>query len=141
MPPGEPYPGLHALSPETGEVKWYAPATDACPEEAKPLCDPGLSAAATSAGDLVFAGGYDGILKAYDAGTGRELWQFNTHGKFQTVSGEIGQGGAIESDGPVVAGGHLLVNSGYQWGGRLPGNVLLVFASSSAGSDVPEGAE
>ena len=72
------------------------------------------------------AGGYDGILKAYDAGTGRELWQFNTLGKFQTVSGEIGQGGAIESDGPVVTGSHLLVNSGYQWGGRLPGNVLLV---------------
>ena len=141
VPDGEPYPGLHALSPETGEIKWYTPATDACPEEAKPLCDPGLSAAATSAGDLVFAGGYDGILKAYDAGTGRELWQFNTLGKFQTVSGEIGQGGAIESDGPVVTGGHLLVNSGYQWGGRLPGNVLLVFASSSAGSDAPEGAE
>lgn len=131
VPDGDAFPGLHALDPETGQVRWYSPVTDECAEDSKPLCDPGLSAAATSAGELVFAGGFDGLLKAYDADSGRVLWQFNSFAAFETVSGEPGQGGAIESDGPVIAGGHLLINSGYQFGARLPGNVLLVFAPQS----------
>ena len=39
-------------------------------------------------------------------------------------------GGSIESDGPVLYEGHVLVNSGYQFGARMPGNALMVFAIS-----------
>ena len=60
------------------------------------------------------------------------LWKYNSLGDFETVSGEVGKGGSIESDGPVLANGHLLVNSGYQFGSRMPGNVLLVFGLKGA---------
>jgi polyvinyl alcohol dehydrogenase (cytochrome) len=38
-----------------------------------------------------------------------------------------GRGGAIDGPGPVVAGGLLLVNSGYGSFGQMPGNLLLAF--------------
>ncbi len=47
---------------------------------------------------------------------------------FDTVSGAKGRGGSIESAGAIVADGAVIVNSGYLFGGRMPGNVLLVFA-------------
>ena len=34
---------------------------------------------------------------------------------------------SIESDGAVISGNNLLINSGYLYGGRLGGNVLLNF--------------
>jgi len=126
------FPGLHALDPLTGTVRWYTPALDECPENLKPACDPGLSAAATSSNELIFAGGFDGVLRAYDAVTGEVLWKYSSLAEFESVSGELGRGGSIESDGPVVANGHLLVNSGYSFGGRMPGNVLLVFGVKSS---------
>ena len=52
----------------------------------------------------------------------------NTRDRFVSVSGQIAQGGSIESDGPVIHQGHVLINSGYLFGGRMPGNALLVFA-------------
>ena len=36
-------------------------------------------------------------------------------------------GGTIEGIGPVVAGNNIFINSGYQYGGNMPGNVLLNF--------------
>ena len=86
---------------------------------------------------MIFAGGFDGLLRAYNAASGEVLWKYNSLGEFDTVSGELGRGGSIESDGPVVANGHLLVNSGYQFGSRMPGNVLLVFGLKS--TEVAEG--
>ena len=125
---GEAKPGLFALNPATGEVLWRAPAPDVCADGDRPACDPGFSAAVTAMPGVVFAGAFDGHLRAYAAADGRLLWDFATNRPFATVSGEVGQGGAIESDGPVVAEGHVLVNSGYLFGGRMPGNLLLVFA-------------
>jgi polyvinyl alcohol dehydrogenase (cytochrome) len=43
------------------------------------------------------------------------------------VGGLKGQGGSIESAGAIVADGAVFVNSGYLFGGRMPGNVLLKF--------------
>lgn len=125
---GEPRPGLFALDPATGKVLWHTPAPDACSPEDRPACDPGLSAAVTAIPGLVFAGAFDGHLRAYAANDGRILWDFDTNRPFQTVSGEQGQGGSIEADGPVIAEGHVLVNSGYLFGGRMPGNLLFAFA-------------
>ena len=65
---------------------------------------------------------YDGIT------TGNIDADINTHDRFVSVSGEIAQGGSIESGGPVIHQGHVLINSGYLFGGRMPGNALLVFA-------------
>jgi polyvinyl alcohol dehydrogenase (cytochrome) len=89
-----------------------------------------MSAAPTSTSELVFAGGFDGLLRAYDSNNGKVLWEFNTFDTFPAVNGDIARGGSIESDGPVLSNGHLLVNSGYLFGSRMPGNALLVFAPS-----------
>jgi len=45
------------------------------------------------------------------------------------VNGVRANGGALNGPGPVVAGGMVLVNSGYGRNGGLAGNVLLAFAS------------
>ena len=125
---GEQFPGIHALDPTSGERKWYTPSEEDCEGKPKPACDRGISAAATSTEELVFAGSFDGNLRAYDSATGEVLWSFDTFGEFVSVSGDIAKGGSIESDGPVLYKGHVLVNSGYQFGGRMPGNALMVFA-------------
>jgi polyvinyl alcohol dehydrogenase (cytochrome) len=128
---GERKPGLFALEPATGEIAWFTPAPDVCATEDRPACDPGLSAAVTAIPGAVFAGAFDGHLRAYHADTGEILWDFNTNQSFETVSGEVAHGGSIEADGPVVFDGHVLVNSGYLFGDRMAGNVLLAFAPSS----------
>jgi polyvinyl alcohol dehydrogenase (cytochrome) len=125
---GERKPGLFALDPASGETLWFTPAGDHCAQADKPACDPGLSAAVTAIPGVVFAGGFDGMLKAYDAGSGDVLWSFNTNDDFPAIAGGVARGGSIESDGPVVYDGHLLVNSGYLFGGRMAGNALLVFS-------------
>ena len=90
-----------------------------------------MSAAISDIPGAVFAGAFDGHLRAYDSQTGAILWDFNTAKEFETVSGDITKGGSIESDGPVVANGHVLINSGYLYGGRMGGNVLLAFTVDS----------
>ncbi len=126
-------PGLFALNPSDGEILWFAKAPEVCAQEHKPACDPGFSAAVTAIPGVVFAGAFDGHLRAYSAERGELLWDFNTHGEFKSVSGEMAQGGSIESDGPVVYRGRVLVNSGYLFGDRMAGNALLVFKAPPAG--------
>lgn len=88
-----------------------------------PGCDPGLSAAVTAIPGVIFAGAFDGHLRAYATNDGEFIWDHDTNRAFDSVSGDLAHGGSIESDGPIVAHGHVLVNSGYLFGGRMPGNV------------------
>ena len=53
--------------------------------------------------------------------------EYNTNIDFTEIAGIKAHGGSIESDGPVINGNNLLINSGYLYGGRLGGNVLLNF--------------
>jgi polyvinyl alcohol dehydrogenase (cytochrome) len=126
---GETKPGLFALSPQDGSIIWFAPAPDVCPADLKPACDRGYSPPPTAIPGAVFQPSFDGWLRAYAAADGKLLWQFNTVRDFTTVSGEVARGGSIESAGAIVADGRVVVNSGYLFGGRMPGNVLLVFAA------------
>ena len=122
-------PGIHALDPASGEVRWYTPSVADCEGKSPiPVCDQGMSAAITSTDQLVFAGSLDGNLNVYDSLSGEILWSFDTFGDFESVSGDTALGGSIESDGPVLYKGHVLVNSGYQFGARMPGNALMVFS-------------
>ena len=59
---GPGHPGIHALSLSTGEILWRKDLSDQC-EESRFLCWHGISAAVSSAEDLVFAGGLDCILR------------------------------------------------------------------------------
>ncbi|MGB2566520.1 MAG: PQQ-binding-like beta-propeller repeat protein [Porticoccaceae bacterium] len=125
---GDPYPGVHALDPDTGEFLWRNVLPYLCPKGIKFACFQGISAAVSSSPGLVFAGGMDGRLRAFDASSGDILWTYNTFTEFTTVNGVKGQGGSIEADGPVIANGQLFVTSGYDKWAEMPGNVLLVFS-------------
>jgi polyvinyl alcohol dehydrogenase (cytochrome) len=117
--------GLYALALETGEVVWHTP-HPGCGET--PGCSPAQSAAVTAIPDVVFSGGLDGHLRAYDAGDGRIVWDVDTKGSYETVNGMTARGGSIDGPGPVVVDGMLYVNSGYAVFGGVPGNVLLAFS-------------
>ncbi len=137
---GERRPGMIALNIPDGREVWRNDADMECAENAPPQCDPGLSAAATATDGVVFAGALDGYLRAYDASSGEIIWQYNTAREFDSISGVSGHGGSIESDGPVMVDGNVLINSGYLWGGRMPGNVLLKFGvkKSDSSNSKPE---
>jgi polyvinyl alcohol dehydrogenase (cytochrome) len=116
--------GLWALDLVTGRVVWHT----AHPPCVKPGCSPAQSAAVTAIGGVVFSGGLDGHLRAYSTKDGRIIWDVDTERSYTTVNGVPGTGGSLDGPGAVVVGGMLYVNSGYQYMGSAPGNVLLAFS-------------
>ncbi len=88
---------LRAFDPTTGEKVWEH-------KEEFPL----WAGVLATAGGLVFTGTSDGYIKAFNAGTGEELW------KFQTGSGIISCPVTFEMDGKQ----YLAFASGY--GGAVP---------------------
>ena len=75
----------------------------------------------------VFSGSYDGGIRAYSTTDGSVIWTYDTNRDFETKNGVGGRGGSISAGGPTVAGGLLLVPSGYGGFGGRAGNVLLAF--------------
>ena len=123
---------MNALDVASGRKLWFNAAPDVCRPEQKPGCDAGLSAPVTAMPAAVIAGALDGHLRAYDAATGKIIWDFDTARDFETVNGVKAHGGSIEAAGPVIIDGMMLVNSGYLFGGRMGGNVLLAFSPARA---------
>ncbi|MFL2839669.1 MAG: PQQ-binding-like beta-propeller repeat protein [Pseudohongiellaceae bacterium] len=124
---GPGHPGIHAFRPSTGEILWRKDLSNQC-EESRFLCWQGISAAVSSTDELVFAGGLDGILRAFDADNGDILWETTTLQDFGAPNGIEARGGAIEADGPIVVNGKVYVTSGYDKWNEAPGNVLLVYS-------------
>jgi polyvinyl alcohol dehydrogenase (cytochrome) len=96
-------------------------------------CANGFSAPPASAPGLVVAGTQDGHLRAFAAGDGKILWDFDTAGqKYATVNGVPNQpGGGIDGTGPVISGGNIYVMSGASLAagvGGIPVSVLLAFS-------------
>lgn len=119
-------PGLYALDIRTGEYLWKSPSENVC--NGRPSCYPGIGSALTTTPDLVFAGGNDGHLRVHDVQTGQVLWSFDTAQPFKTVSGATAQGGSMGgAAAATLYHGALLLNSGYGFSGKMPGNVLLMF--------------
>jgi polyvinyl alcohol dehydrogenase (cytochrome) len=116
--------GLTALRVSDGSVEWHA---EPPPCGGRANCSPAQLAAVTAIPGVVFSGSLDGHLRAYSARDGKVLWDYDTAREFQTVNGVKASGGAIDGPGPVVVNGMVLVNSGYQRFGGIPGNVLLAF--------------
>lgn len=117
--------GLSALKRETGEIVWKT-SHPGC--QGAPGCSPAQSAAVTAIPGVVFSGGIDGHLRAYDASSGRIVWDVDTKREYTTVNGVKANGGSLDGPGAVVVGGMLFVNSGYAYLASLPGNVLLAFS-------------
>ncbi len=118
--------GLHAIDAASGATLWSAPPAKACAGQKN--CSPAQSAAVTATPDYVLSGSVDGHMRAYATQTGKVLWDFDTARPFTTVNGVKANGGSIDAGGAVVAGGMMLVSSGYGLYGGRPGNVLIALA-------------
>ena len=128
---GDPRPGIHAFDVATGRPRWSRIEKLRCPEFSY-ACITALSAPLTLTPGLVFGGGHDGRLVAYAARDGEVLWMDETNRAFPTVNGVEAKGGTIDGQGPVVARDMVIVNSGYDKFGEIPGNVLLVYRLKGA---------
>src|SRR4029450_2823970 len=94
----------------------------------RPGCNPAQSAAVTAIPGIVFSGGIDGHLRAYDSNKGAIVWDVDTAQPYTTVNAVQGNGGSLDGPGPIVVGGMVFVNSGYAFVAGKPGNVLLAFS-------------
>ena len=129
-----PAPGLYALDLDSGKVLWRSPMADAC--RGREFCSPGIGGAITATPKLVFAGALDGYLRIHDAATGRVLRTIDTTGSVTAVGGVVAHGGSMDgATAPLPSHGQLFVNSGYNFAGHMPGNVLLVFEARSGKTD------
>jgi len=127
-PSDRPRPGLGAVDAATGKLLWWTPAPRPICAWGPDDCRAAQSQAVTASGGLVFSGSQDGHLRAYEADTGRIVWDFDTARPVAAVNAETAAGGSLDAGGPVVAGGMLYLNSGYgQFLGR-GGNVLLALS-------------
>lgn len=118
-------PGLYALDIDTGEFIWKAPAADTCGGRAG--CFPGYSAAITVLDDYVLAGSNDGYLRAFDTENGVILWEYDTTQSVEAMGDRVAQGGSVGGgQAPIVVGDRIILNSGYAFSGKMPGNALLV---------------
>ncbi|WP_394762733.1 PQQ-binding-like beta-propeller repeat protein [Phenylobacterium sp.] len=131
-------PGLYALDPATGKILWSAPAPKApcvyAADKGKPSnCIRSQSAAPAIIPGLVFEGAFDGWFRAYDAKTGKIVWEDSTTSRtYDTLNGIKGQpGGGIDGMGPTIARGMVYVMSGNNGAARVGSNgvnVLLAYS-------------
>jgi polyvinyl alcohol dehydrogenase (cytochrome) len=119
-------PGVHAINTLTGELLWSHVQENICHPN-REFCDPGVSAPVTALSGAVFAGHLDGFIRAYDRDSGKKLWEFDSTPEILAINGIMGNGGSISGAGPVIAYGHLVINSGYGLYNHEAGNLLLVF--------------
>jgi polyvinyl alcohol dehydrogenase (cytochrome) len=128
LPPGE-AGGLTAVDLYDGSIIWEAPPAQGSCANRVPGCGTGQPAAVSVIPGVVFSGSLDGHLRAYDASSGKVIWDYDTVRDFDTVNGVPGFGGGMNGPGATIAGGMVFVNSGYATFGFMPGNVLLAFST------------
>jgi len=131
-------PGLNAIDAVTGKVLWSTPAPKApcryASDGDKPShCVRSQSAAPAVIPGFVFQGALDGWFRAYDAKTGKIVWEHSTTAQtYDTVNGVKGQpGGGIDGMGPTVANGMVFTMSGNNGAARVGSNgvnVLLAYS-------------
>lgn len=137
-PPAEPKPGLHAVDPATGKVIWSAPAPkapchyagDRSGDYTKGECVRAQSSPPSVMPGVVFQGGLDGWLRAYDSATGQVIWADSTTDRtYDTANAVKNQpGGGLDGvgGGPTLANGMLYVMSGFNGASRTGGNGVNV---------------
>lgn len=129
--------GLAALDPATGEVRWqleseaascswHTGAPARCENVNACDCSSAKAAATTAIPGVVFAGGWDGHVRAYASSDGRLLWDVDTAVPQAAVNGIEARGGQVGGYPVVVSHGAIYITSGASAMGR-PGNALLVY--------------
>ena len=122
-------PGVHAIDTRTGKLLWSHVQENICHPD-REFCDPGVSAPVSALPGAVFAGHLDGFIRAYSRDSGEKLWEFDSTPEILATNGVRGHGGSISGAGPVIADGHVVINSGYGLYNHEAGNLLLVFGMS-----------
>ncbi|HVZ22765.1 MAG TPA: PQQ-binding-like beta-propeller repeat protein, partial [Vicinamibacterales bacterium] len=118
--------GVAAVRLSDGARQWF---TDLPPKPDR-QAHAGDDGAVSVAGGVVFSGGWDGVVRALSASTGKVLWEFDTARDFETTNGAAAHGGSMGAAGPIVAGRRLFVPSGYIGvKNGMAGNVLLMFTA------------
>ena len=120
--------GLLSVNLTDGQPRWTAPpSADTC--GTRTGCNTGQPAAVSAMPGVIFSGALDGHLRAYDAATGKVIWDVDTaHSYVGTVNKVPAKGGGMNGPGATVAGGMLFVNSGYGSIGFMAGNAILAFS-------------
>ena len=76
-------------------------------------------------------------MRAFDIDNGEVLWEFDTTRSFSAVDGRLARGGSIGGgQAPLIVGDRLIVNSGYAFAGKMPGNALLVLKLPASDAQV-----
>jgi polyvinyl alcohol dehydrogenase (cytochrome) len=121
--------GLHAFRISDGELLWQAmPGRRPCAWKG-PYCSPAMSQAVSAMPGVVFAGAMDGRFRAFDAKSGKVVWEVDTAAEpVTTVSGKPARGGVMDGAGPTIANGVVYVSSGYQARSGTPGIVLMAYS-------------
>lgn len=117
--------GVFAIEPSTGALVWQTPAPPPVCSWGTEHCSKAQPSGLAVVPGFVFAGSWDGHLRAYSTTDGKILWDFDTAQTFDGVNGAKAKGGAMDMGGQVVAGGMLVVNSGTT-PIQKPGNALLM---------------
>lgn len=120
------FPGVHAIDAADGHILWRGKVDNRC--NGRKDCEPGVSAAITAIPGGVLAGHLDGWLRLYDGATGKVTWLIDTTLSAKTQNGAIAKGGSMSGPGPTLAAGHLIIDSGYGFARKMPGNALLVYS-------------
>ena len=118
---------LVAVDLVSGEITWRADATGAWCLGKPNRCYTSMTSPPTIAGEVVFAGANDGVLRAYDRNTGKIAWSFDTAIGVKGVNGLSGSGGSISRGGTALVDGMFFQSSGYGQGLGMPGNVVFAF--------------
>lgn len=124
-----------ALDLMTGKIVWKTPVpTDGCAGKERALCRSAFFGPATLIGDVVLAGGNDGVMRGFDKKTGRLTWSYDTVRPFKTINGVEAKGGSFSMGGAVFADGMLYLNSGLGiLNAALPGNALIALSVPGSG--------
>ena len=72
-------------------------------------------------------GSLDGRVFAFSVTDGEVVWLYDTKQEFEGTNGTDAHGGSIDNPGIAIAGNQVMVLSGYDMFGQMPGNVLLMF--------------
>jgi polyvinyl alcohol dehydrogenase (cytochrome) len=121
-------PGVYAFRIADGTPVWSAPGPKLTCAWKTPFCGPAVSQALSAMPGAVFSGSMDGRFRAFDAKTGKVVWEVDTGQPVATVTGREAKGGVMDGAGPTIAGGMVYVTSGYQNRSGTPGLLLMAFS-------------
>lgn len=125
-------PTLSALRLTDGALIWRHRAPEPAKCSFAGRCGNGYSGPPSLANGVLFGVNQDGHVRAFEAKTGKPVWDYDTAGRrYETVNGVKNQrGGNLDSNGIVFAGSMAFLMAGFNGasGSSGPDNVLLAFS-------------